>query len=171
MSTESKTPRTDGELLSWNLSSQELINACNRQSLGFNGVNIQNRVVDANFARTLELELAEALKEADRQTEIADAMTEYQPDAKRELELKQQLAEANHKLESALRREQDQIILRKVNNKQLEEASRKLEVAKETLKKVYQQIIFPERFEDPLGEACDVIEHAFAALNQPKGNE
>lgn len=51
--------------------------------------------------RQLERELNEALKESERQTEIADAMTNYMPDAKREQELRAKLDAAVKALKRA----------------------------------------------------------------------
>lgn len=57
---ETNTPRTDSKLLSWNLTDRGLIEAVSGKRLGINGYDINGRVVDANFARTLETELAQA---------------------------------------------------------------------------------------------------------------
>lgn len=54
----SDTPRTDGQCLSWNLSDRELQKAVEGKRLGHNGHDIQGKVVLADFARTLERELA-----------------------------------------------------------------------------------------------------------------
>lgn len=70
----SDTPRTDGKLLSWNLNSAQLITACSKGSLGINGLNIQNRVVDADFARTLERENARLRGKVFALTHAGDAM-------------------------------------------------------------------------------------------------
>ena len=48
----------------------------------------------------LKAQRDEALKESDRQTEIADLMTDYMPDAKREAEKDRQLAIAREALEN-----------------------------------------------------------------------
>lgn len=75
------TPRTEEKLLSWNLSKSELMVACAQQSLGINGHNIQNRVVDADFARQLEREL---IKELQASTAQLAAVTRERDEAKAE---------------------------------------------------------------------------------------
>jgi hypothetical protein len=57
------TPRTDAKVLLWNLSSRELEEAYSKQRLGVDGRDINGKLVPADFARSLELELAEANRE------------------------------------------------------------------------------------------------------------
>lgn len=73
---QGETPRTEGKLLSWNLRSKELATAIKGMKLGFEGADIQNRVVDANFARQLEAELT-ALREQVRALEEDKARLDW----------------------------------------------------------------------------------------------
>lgn len=58
----SKTPRTTGATLYWNLSDREMSESIKERRLGYYGENLNGKLVPADFARQLETELI-ALRE------------------------------------------------------------------------------------------------------------